>query len=161
MSAMSAASAATIAAYLPRDRVERLETVRLMVRGGYRQTGGQAFEFPDSLLDIRADYEMLTDKGLLEKLNTLAEKEGAAAATKEGVRLLAIIDRILPRIQASKDFDNPATKTEMLGRLNLFRLGQRCRIGAAPPPLAEIVGGFDCLVTWSFSGSGQRRAPEP
>jgi hypothetical protein len=110
-----------LAEFIGGDRVERLETVRLMVRGGYHSTIGKAFEFPDSLRDIRADYDLVTDPGLTKKLYALEKKEGTAAVTKEGVRLLGIVDRIMPRVQACKDFDNLATKTEMLSELNLCR----------------------------------------
>jgi hypothetical protein len=110
-----------LAEFIGGDRVERLETVRLLVRGGYQQTGGKAFEFPDSLRDIRADYDLVTDDDLPKKMNTLANKQGDPAAAKECIRLLAIVDRILPRVQACKDFSNHATKTEMLSELNVCR----------------------------------------
>lgn len=115
------AVAHALAEFIGGDRVERLETVQLMVRGGYKQTGGKASEFPDSLRDIRADYDLVTDDGLPDKMNTLANKQGNPAAAKECVRLLAIVDRIQPRVQACKDFDNSATKTEMLSELNECR----------------------------------------
>lgn len=115
------AVAHALAEFIGGDRVERLETVRLMVRGGYHQTSGKAFEFPDSLRDIRADYDLVTDDGLPDKMNTLANKQGDPAAAKECARLLAIVDRIQPRIQACHDFDNKATKTEMLSELNVCR----------------------------------------
>jgi hypothetical protein len=115
------AVAHALAEFIGNDRTDRLETVQLMVRGGYHQTGGKASEFPDSLSDIRTDYDLVTDDGLPDKMNTLANQQGDPAAAKECVRLLAIVDRILPRVQACKDFDNIATKTEMLSEL------QQCR----------------------------------
>ncbi len=110
-----------LAEFIGGDRTERLKTVEQMVRGGYHQTGGKAFEFPDSLRDIRADYDLVSDDKLPDRMNTLANKQGDAAAAKECQRLLAIVDRIQPRVSACKDFSNLATKTEMLSELTKCR----------------------------------------
>jgi hypothetical protein len=115
------AVAHALAEFIGGDRIKRLEMVERLFRGGYHQTAGKASEFPDSLRDIRAEYEEVTDEGLVKKLYAIEKKEGTAAVTKEGIRLLAIVDRILPRVQACKDFDNLATKTEMLSELNKYR----------------------------------------
>ena len=106
-----------LAEFIGTDRTERLETVRLMIRGGYKQTGGKASEFPDSLRDIRADYDLVTDDDLGRKMDTLANKQGDPAAAKECRRLLAIVDRIQPRVEACKDFADGDTKTEMMSEL--------------------------------------------
>jgi len=96
---------------------QRMKTVELFLRGGYHQTTGKAFEFPDSLRDMRDDYNLVTDDKLDKQMNAYANKNGDPAAAKECQRLLAIADRIQPRIQACKDFSNIATKTEMLSEL--------------------------------------------
>jgi hypothetical protein len=114
------AVAHALAEFIGNDRVERLETVRQIFRGGHRRMG-KASEFPDSLRDIRADYDLVTSDGVLKKLNDISKKDGAAAASQEGEKLLAIVDRLLARVQACKDFDSNATKTEMLSELNLRR----------------------------------------
>jgi len=106
-----------LAEFIGTGAVERKNTVMLLVRGGYHSTMGKAFEFPDSLGDIRADYDLLSDDALPKKMDTYANKKGNAAAAKECQRLLAIVDRIQPRIQACKEFDNLATKTEMLSQM--------------------------------------------
>jgi hypothetical protein len=101
--------------------IDRNKTVEKLLRGGYKQTGGKAFEFPDSLRDIQADYDLVSDDGLPNRMNAFANKNGDPAAAKECQRLLAIVDRIQPRVQACKDFANIATKTEMLSELAACR----------------------------------------
>jgi hypothetical protein len=110
-----------LARFVGGDRVERMKTLELFIRGGYRQTAGRAFEFPDSLRDVHEDYDLVTDDKLDEKMNTYANKSGDPAAAEECRRLIAIVDRIRPRIQACDEFDNIATKTEMLQALQQNR----------------------------------------
>jgi hypothetical protein len=115
--ALPSVVAEQLARFVGGDRVERMKTVELFIRGGHQQTTGHAFEFPDSLRDVREDYDLVTDDKLDEKMNTYANKSGDAAAAEECRRLLAIVDRIQPRLQACNDFDNIATKMEMLHQL--------------------------------------------
>ena len=55
-------------------------------------------EFPDRLLDIVDDYNAVSDNRLPDRMNAFANKKGDPAAAKECQRLLAIVDRITPRV---------------------------------------------------------------
>ena len=113
----ASAVAHALAKFVGGDEVERMKTVMHLVRGGYRQNMGKAFEFPDSIRDIRDDYDLVSDDKLDKKMNAYANKNGDPAAVKECKRLLAIVDRIQPRVEGCKDFSNTATKTEMMSEL--------------------------------------------
>ena len=104
-----------LAEFVGGDRVERMKTVMHLLRGGYKQTAGKAFEFPDSLRDIRDDYDLVIDDKLADKMNAYANKKGDPAAAKECQRLLAIVDRLFPRVNGCKDFKDGTIKTEMMG----------------------------------------------
>jgi hypothetical protein len=110
-----------LAEFVGGDRVERMKTVMHLLRGGYKQTAGKAFEFPDSLRDIRDDYDLVIDDKLADKMNAYANKKGDPAAAKECQRLLAIVDRLFPRVNGCKDFKDGTIKTEMMGYLNNSR----------------------------------------
>ena len=101
--------------------IDRMRFVESLLRGGWNQRGGKAFEFPNSLKDIRADYEVVSDDNLPNTVAAFAKKNGNPAASKECARLLAIVDRITPRIDACAEFANKATKMEMLSELRLCR----------------------------------------
>ena len=105
-----------LAEFVGGDRVERMKTVDALLRGGYQQTAGKAFEFPDSLRDIRDDYDLVTDDKLADKMNAYANKKGDPAAAKECQRLLAIVDRIFAAGPGCKDFEDGTIKTEMMER---------------------------------------------
>ena len=111
-----------LARFVGGDRVERLKTLELFIRGGYQQTTGKAFEFPDSLSNIRDEYNLVTDDGLADNMNAYANHNGDPAAAEECRRLLAIVDRIHGRIGACNEFANKATKMEMLQQLELNRV---------------------------------------
>ena len=101
--------------------IDRMRFVESLLRGGWNQRGGKAFEFPNSLKDLRADYELVSDDNLPNVVGAFAKKNGNPAASKECERLLAIVDRIQPRIQACQDFNNSATKMEMVSELAACR----------------------------------------
>ena len=103
----------------------RRETIDLFVRGGYHSTMGHAYEFPDSLRDQEDDYKEVLVPKIVDKLNSLGNTKALAMCK----RLAPICDRLIGKIGACKDFDNPATKNEMLQRLahykNVFAEGIR------------------------------------
>ena len=111
-----------LARFVGGDRVERLKTLELFIRGGYQQTTGKAFEFPDSLRDVQDEYNLVTDDGLADNMNAYANQNGDPAAAEECQRLVTVVDRIHARIQACKEFNNNATKMEMLQQLVLNRV---------------------------------------
>ena len=108
-----------LARFIGGDRVERMKTVELFVRGG-SVSMGKAFEFPDGLSDLQSDYDMVTDDGVPAKLDKLAASSRAKAA-EECKRLATIADKIDQRIRSAKDFENKAVKMEMLQRLTRRR----------------------------------------
>jgi hypothetical protein len=117
-------AAATVAAEVARfigGDVSRRQMVEQYIRGGYHQTTGHAFEFPDSLGDIRNDYDVVTDDHLDRKMNAFANHKGDAAAAEECKRLLAVADRLYGRVSGCNEFDNIATKMEMLQELTSSR----------------------------------------
>jgi len=101
--------------------IDRMKFVESLLRGGWNQRGGKAFEFPNSLKDMRADYELVSDDNLPNVVDAFAKKNGNPAASKECERLLAIVDRITPRIDGCAEFANKATKMEMLSELAVCR----------------------------------------
>ncbi|MEO5883816.1 MAG: hypothetical protein ABIQ06_15470 [Caldimonas sp.] len=111
-----------LARFVGGDRVERMKTVELFIRGGYQQTTGKAFEFPDSLREVQDDYNLVTDDGLADNMNAYATQNGAPAAAEECQRLVTVVDRVHARIQPCKEFNNNATKMEMLQQLVLNRV---------------------------------------
>jgi hypothetical protein len=115
------AVAEALARFIGGDAANRRQTVEFLIRGGYHQVGGHAFEFPDSLRDLQEDYDTITDDGLADKMNAFANHKGNPAAAEECKRLVAIADRMAARISACGDFDNKATKAEMLQGVNLAR----------------------------------------
>lgn len=110
-----------LARFVGGDWLERMKTLELFIRGGYHQTAGKRFEFPDSLRNVRDDYNLVTDDGLDGRMNAFANKKGNPAAAEECKRLLAIGDKIEPKIQACNEFANQATKMEMLKDLHESR----------------------------------------
>jgi len=102
------------------DSVERLETVRRIARGGYHATMGSAFEFPDSIRRLQEDYDIVTDDELVGKVNAIGKKTPAQAKAicQEYVKTC---DSLMSEIAACKDFDNTATRAEMVQRLELRR----------------------------------------
>ena len=102
------------------DSVERLETVRRIARGGYHATMGSAFEFPDSIRGLQEDYETVIDDGLVKKINAIGSKS-QVKAKEECQRLLKICASLMSDIGACKDFDNTATRAEMVQKLELVR----------------------------------------
>ena len=117
----AAAVAEQVARFIGGDEVERRKTVDLFIRGGHNPVKmGKAFEFPDALHDLQADYDMVTADALPDTLNALANKS-AAKAVDECKRLAAIADTLEGKIRACNDFQNKATKVEMLQRLERRR----------------------------------------
>jgi hypothetical protein len=110
-----------LARFVGGDRVERMKTLERFIRGGWHATTGHAFEFPDSLRDIRDDYDLVTDDKLPNTMNALANKKGDAAAAAECKRLVAVADRVSARIHACGDFDNVGTKAEMMQQVTIAR----------------------------------------
>jgi hypothetical protein len=108
-----------LARFIGGDRVERMKTVELFVRGGSIAMG-KAFEFPDGLRDLQAEYDMVTDDAIPAKMDKLAASS-RDKAVEECKRLVAIVDKIDQRIRSAKDFDNKAVKMEMLQRLTRRR----------------------------------------
>lgn len=103
-----------LARFVGGDRVERMKTLENFIRGGYKQTTGKAFEFPDSLRDLQADFDLVTDDKLADRMNAYANKNGDPAAAKECQRLLDIAEKVHARLKVCDDFRNQATKMEML-----------------------------------------------
>ena len=95
----------------------RRETIQLYVRGGYHSTMGNAFEFPDSLRKLEDDYKEVLVPKIVDKLNSLGNTKALALCK----RLAPICDNLIDKISACKDFDNPATKNEMLARLSHYK----------------------------------------
>lgn len=121
-----------LARFVGGDRVERWKTVQKFLRGGSGGQGaiGQTFEFPDAIKRLQASYEVVTAASLPKELERIAASNPAAAVDKcKG--LLAIVDLLEPQIRKNEDFDNKATKMEMLQRLVLRR-----------QMIAEAVKGF-------------------
>jgi len=108
-----------LARFIGGDRVERMKTVELFVRGGSIAMG-KAFEFPDSLRDLQTEYDMVIDDSIPAKMDKLAASS-PVKAVEECKRLGAIVDKIDQRIRSAKDFDNKAVKMEMLQRLTRRR----------------------------------------
>ena len=140
------AVAEALARFIGGDASDRRQTVQFLIRGGYHQVGGHAFEFPDSLRDIQDDYDTITDDHLDRKMNAFANHNGDPAAAAECKRLVAIADRIAGRIAACSDFDNKGTKAEMLQGVNnarsmLFQgikgFGGDLKVAQDPKVLAE------------------------
>ena len=115
------AVAEALARFIGGDAADRRKTVEFLIRGGYHQIGGHAFEFPDSLRDLQEDFDTITDDHLADKMNAFANHNGDPAAAAECKRLVAIADRMATRISASGDFDNKGTKAEMLQGVNIAR----------------------------------------
>jgi len=115
------AVAEELARFIGKDASDRRQTVEFLIRGGYHQVGGHAFEFPDSLRDIQDDYDTITDDHLDDKMNAFANKKGDPAAAAECKRLADIADRITARISACGDFNDKGTKAEMLQAVNNAR----------------------------------------
>jgi hypothetical protein len=105
-----------LARFLGGDRVERMKTVLLFVRGGHDKTIGRAFEFPDGLRSLQADYDLVTADSLPGELDKIAASNPAKAIA-ECKRLAAIADTLDSKIRNSNEFDNNATKMEMLQRV--------------------------------------------
>lgn len=101
--------------------LKRKETIEMWVRGGYHSQMGHAYEFPDELHDIADDYNEVVDDKLPERMDIMANKKGNDAAAEECKRLAVIADRIEPKLAKCDDFDNEATKGEMLSRLSRRR----------------------------------------
>ncbi len=105
-----------LARFIGGDRVERLATVELFLRGGHDKTIGSAYEFPHALRSLQADYDKVTAESLPAQLDKLASTD-AAKAVEECKRLAAIADVLDQKIRASNDFANKAAKMEMLQRI--------------------------------------------
>jgi len=98
-----------------------MESVVAFIRGGYAPVKmGKAFEFPDALRSLQSDYDMLVDDKLSARLDAIAEKD-APKAVEECKRLATLVDSISVKVSACNDFDNQATKGEMLDRLEQRR----------------------------------------
>jgi hypothetical protein len=100
------------------DRVERMKTVQNFLRGGIGGQGsiGKKFEFPDAVKRLQASYEIVTAESLPDELNKIA-KSNPAAAVEKCKSLLKIADLLDPQIRKNEDFENNATKMDMLQRL--------------------------------------------
>jgi hypothetical protein len=109
-----------LARFIGGDRVERMKTVELFLRGGHDHSIGKRFEFPDGLRDLQAAYEMVTADAIPGQLDKIAESN-PAKAIEECKRLAAIADTIDPKMRSSNEFANKATKMEMLQRLTTRR----------------------------------------
>ena len=105
-----------VARFIGGDRVERLATVELFLRGGSDKTIGSAYEFPNALRPLQADYDRITAESLPRELDQLAAKD-RTKAVEECKRLAAIADTLDQKIRASNDFANKAAKMEMLQRI--------------------------------------------
>ena len=117
----AAAVAEQVARFIGGDEVERRKTVDLFIRGGHNPVKmGKGFEFPDALRALQADYDMVTADSLPDTLDAMANKS-APKAVEECKRLAAIADSLEGKIRACNDFDNKATKVEMLQRLERRR----------------------------------------
>lgn len=107
-----------LARFVGGDRVERMKTIQNFLRGGIGGEGsiGQRFEFPAALKRLQASYEVVTAAALPGEIERLGATKPAAAVEK-CTSLLKIIDLLDPQVRNNEDFDNPATKMEMLQRL--------------------------------------------
>lgn len=104
-----------LARFVGGDRVERLKTVQKFVG-----SMGRRFEFPESMKRLQQSYEIVTAEALPDELNKLAATNPAAAVEK-CKSLLKILDLLDPQIRNNTDFENNATKMEMLQRMTRRR----------------------------------------
>jgi hypothetical protein len=110
-----------LARFIGSDRVERMHTVEQWIRGGWATIKmGQAFEFPDAIRSVQADYDTVMEDGLPKRLDALAAKD-AAKAVEECKRLQALAAAVMGKVSACNDFSNPGTKGEMLHHLQVRR----------------------------------------
>lgn len=123
-----------LARFIGGDRTDRMNMVEMWVRGGYHSTIGHAFEFPDSLSDMQADYNEIVSDALPKQMNKLRVEKGNPAAAEECRRLAAVAAKIEPRLRKCDDFKNEQTKTEMLSRLT-----------SCQAMLTEAIAGFGGL----------------
>ena len=110
-----------LARFIGGDRVERMHTVEQFIRGGWATIKmGQAFEFPDAIRSVQADYDTVMDDGLPKRMDALAAKD-AAKAVEECKRLQALAAAVMDKVSACQDFSSPGTKGEMLHHLQVRR----------------------------------------
>ena len=109
-----------LANFIGGDRIARLEMVTMFVRGGNATNVGSAFEFPDSLKGLRADYEKYIEAPFLPELEKLAAVNPTNALTA-ATGLSAAVEALYVRFYQAKDFSKPAIQAEMLGVMSKRR----------------------------------------
>ncbi len=105
-----------LATFIGSDRTDRYEMVTMFVRGGNATNMGSAYEFPDSLKGLRADYERWIEAPFEPELEKLA---AINPSTAEGLALSmsVAVDSLYTRFYQAKDFEKPALQAEMLGAI--------------------------------------------
>lgn len=116
----AAAVSEALARFIGGDSVERLETVRRIMRGGYKATAGKAFEFPDEIRGLQEDYDEVTADDMVDKVNKIGA-HSQEKAMLECQRLLKLVDSVMSGVSPCKDFKNPDIKAEMIQKLELTR----------------------------------------
>ena len=103
-----------LASFIGGDRLYRLEMVTMFVRGGNATNVGSAYEFPDSLKTLRADYEKFILAPFLPDLEKHAAVN-SGIAVGVALSLQVAVDALYTRFYQAKDFSKPALQAEMLG----------------------------------------------
>ena len=116
----AAAVAEALARFVGGDSIERLKTVRLIMRGGYKATAGKGFEFPDDIRGLQEDYDEVTADDMVAKMNKIGA-QSQEKAKLECQRLLAMTVEVMTGVSACRDFKNPDLKAEMILKLELTR----------------------------------------
>ena len=109
-----------LARFIGGDRIMRLQTVELFLRGGNDISMGTGYEFPDSLKSKRADYERLIEAPFEPALDQIAATDAAKAA-EQGKQLAAEVDALYTAFYQAQDFEKPALQAEMLATMTRRR----------------------------------------
>jgi hypothetical protein len=109
-----------LAKFVGGDRVERLNTLQLFVRGGNATNVGSAYEFPDSLKSLRADYERYIEAPFEPDLEKLAAVDTSSAVGLAS-SLSVTVEALYTKFYQAHDFSKPALQAEMLGAITSRR----------------------------------------
>jgi hypothetical protein len=125
-----------IATFIGNSKSNRLPMVRRFLRPDGDVSIGSQASFPNSIKDKRSDYQAVVldapEKALLDQ----ATKDGPAAASEEGKKVLAKLDDLAKAITAAKDIPAAAVRAEMISAIE----ASRERVNAA---LRKIAGGAE------------------
>lgn len=107
-----------LARFIGGDKIHRLEMVNAFIRPGGNVGIGRAYEFPESLKGLRADYDKFVDAASEEQIDKAAAKDGPAKAAELGRKIVETLDRLSSAFTGAKDFAQRAAKAEMLSAIN-------------------------------------------